>query len=71
MLKMLGGSSRIGRSLTEGDWHPDHSQVAVISYSLFHRRFSGNGTAIGQTLRLDDHIYTVVGVLPKEFEFSN
>jgi putative ABC transport system permease protein len=70
MLAMLGGVSRIGRSLVADDWRPDQSPVAVISYSLFVRRFSGSRAVIGQHLRLDDQVYTIVGVLPKGFDFT-
>jgi putative ABC transport system permease protein len=70
MLTMLGTSSVIGRSLIESDWQQGHSDAAVISYSLLRRRFLGDHAVIGKTLRLDDHVYTIVGVLPREFEFS-
>ena len=70
MLTMLGASSPIGRSFTDSDWRRGHAEAAMISYSLYRRRFSGDHTVIGQPVRLDDHVYTIVGVLPREFEFS-
>ena len=70
LLDMLSGVSVIGRSFTQDDWQPDRRSVAIISHSLFMRRFSGDHAVIGKTFRLDDRIYTIVGVLGKEFQFS-
>jgi putative ABC transport system permease protein len=70
LLDMLSGVSVIGRSFTQDDWQPDRTSVAIISHSLFMRRFSGDHAVIGNTFRLDDRIYTIVGVLGKDFQFS-
>jgi putative ABC transport system permease protein len=70
LLDMLGGVSVIGRSFTQDDWQPDRTSVAIISHSLFMRQFSGDHAVIGNTFRLDDRIYTIVGVLGKDFQFS-
>jgi putative ABC transport system permease protein len=70
MLSLLAGDTIAGRSLARDDWRPERLQVAVISYSLFRRRFSESRSVLGQTMRLDDQIYTIVGVLRKDFDFS-
>ena len=44
--------------------------VAVISYSLWKRRFSGEPGAIGSTLRVNRQQLTVIGVAPPEFRGS-
>jgi predicted permease len=40
---------------------------AVVSYDAWQSRFHGEESAIGQSLNVDKHAVTVVGVLPREF----
>lgn len=41
--------------------------VAVISYSFWKRNFGGASNVLGQTVRLDRHVFTIVGVTPPWF----
>jgi putative ABC transport system permease protein len=41
--------------------------VAVLTHRFWQRRFAGQPNAIGQTLRLDGGVFTVVGVVPPEY----
>ena len=43
------------------------NRVAILSYGLWQRRFAGNRDALGQTLKLNDELYTVIGVMPADF----
>ena len=45
-------------------------QVAVISYRFWQRRFAGDAGVIGQTVRLNNHPFKVIGVGPEGFESS-
>src|SRR4030095_13701878 len=47
----------------------DAQGVIVLSHSLWQRRFGGDTGIIGQSLTLNDHPYTVVGVMPPHFSF--
>jgi putative ABC transport system permease protein len=41
----------------------------VVSYGLWQRRFGGAADLLGQTLRIDDEVYTIRGVTPADFRF--
>src|ERR1700722_12693381 len=70
LFEMLGARTALGRGFTEEDWQPAHTRVAILGYALFARRFGANPGVLGQTIRLDDAAYTVVGVMPRDFNFS-
>ena len=42
--------------------------MALLGYGQWERRFSGSQQVIGQPITLNDKSYTIVGVLPKNFE---
>ncbi len=70
LLGMLGARAELGRTFGNQDWNSEHNDVAIISYSLFTNRFSANPASIGQSVRLNDQLYTVVGVMAPSFEFG-
>lgn len=48
--------------------------VAVLSYGYFKRRFGSDPSIVGQNVRLNSHLYQVIGVAPAGFlglEFDN
>jgi predicted permease len=65
---VLGVGPVIGRGFTRAEDHPD-SGVAVISYRLWQRRFGGDPRVAGRVVDFDRKPTTIVGVLPKDFEF--
>ena len=61
---ILGVHPVLGRVLEATDDEPTAPGVAVISVGLWHRVFGGDPDAIGQTVTLNDHPTTIVGVMP-------
>jgi len=47
----------------------EQAAVVVLSHGLWQRKFGGQWSAVGQTLRLDSAPYTIIGVLPQSFQF--
>ncbi|MFN2565692.1 MAG: ADOP family duplicated permease, partial [Gemmatimonadaceae bacterium] len=43
------------------------TQVVVLGHALWQRRFGGAPSAVGSTLKLDGHVFTIVGVAPPGF----
>jgi predicted permease len=62
-----------GRTFHANDAGDDSKveDVAVISYLFWQRHFFGRRDVLGQTLRLDDKFYTVIGVLPIRFTWQD
>jgi putative ABC transport system permease protein len=57
-----------GRTFEPGDdATPESSPVAVISHSLWQRRFGGDAALVGKTMGVGGTPLTVIGVLPNEF----
>jgi putative ABC transport system permease protein len=65
---MLGVEPELGRCFRPDDERPGIGEITVISYNMWQRRFGGDLSVIGKTLRLDDDLFTVVGVLPRAFQ---
>ncbi len=65
---VLGVKVAIGRAfLPEEDRTPNAHPVVVIGHGLWQRRFGGDSNVIGQTVTLNEHEFTIIGVAPKEF----
>jgi predicted permease len=65
---VLGVSASLGRNFTSEEDRPG-SGVAIISYRLWQSRFAGDSGVIGRVVEFDRIPTTIVGVLPKDFEF--
>jgi putative ABC transport system permease protein len=59
----------LGRGFSRAEAEPGHDQVVVISHGFWQRRFGGDRRAIGRTVTLDGRVFTVVGVMPEDFDF--
>ncbi len=66
--QVLGVIPALGRDFQEGDDQFHGPNVAILSDSLWRRRFGGDTAIVGRQVKLDDNSYTVIGVMPKEFE---
>jgi putative ABC transport system permease protein len=64
---MLGLKMHLGRAFLPDEDHPETRYEAILGYGLWLRRFGGDPSIIGRTLRLSDRSFTVVGVLPASF----
>jgi putative ABC transport system permease protein len=66
---VLGVQPRLGRSFLEQEDHFGQHQVVVLADSIWRRRFGGDPSIMGRKISLGGTPYTVVGVLPPDFEF--
>ena len=63
----MGVTPAAGRLIQQADDDPAASAVAVLSHRFSRRRFGEAGAAVGQTVRIDDKPFTVIGVVPAAF----
>jgi hypothetical protein len=64
----LGAHAAIGRTFTLDDERATAaSSVAVLSYNFWQRKFNSASDIVGRTLRLNQIVFTIVGVAPREF----
>jgi putative ABC transport system permease protein len=64
----FGVQPMVGRVFTSDEDKPGHAQVVVVSERLWRTRLRADSSIIGQSLRVNDEPYTVVGVMPKTFD---
>jgi macrolide transport system ATP-binding/permease protein len=64
----LGVTTALGRPLTpQDDRTPGGHPVVVISHGLWQRRFGGRTDIVGQSMLMNGHAFTIVGVTSPEF----
>jgi putative ABC transport system permease protein len=61
---VLGARAQLGRLFSAADLGKKH---VVISSAFWRKYFDASPAAIGRTIVLDDHAYTIVGVMPPDF----
>jgi predicted permease len=64
---LLAARPALGRVFNDSDYRPGFSEGAVISDSLWHKMFGADPNVLGQAIRLDTDLYTIIGVMPPEF----
>jgi putative ABC transport system permease protein len=70
LLPMLGLQPLAGRTFADTDDRPGAPGSVLISESLWERELGRRAEAIGSTIRLDDRVYTVIGVMPHGSDFG-
>jgi len=68
LLHLLGVQPQLGRALADGDDQPAARAVALLGYGLWQRKYNGSPDAVGQSIRLNNQSYTIIGVLPRSYE---
>ena len=64
---MLGATPELGRLLGHQDFTLGFAPVVVISDALWRRSYGADPGVLGRSLRLDNDLYTIVGVLSPGF----
>ena len=67
-LRVAGMRPVAGRDFLPEEDQPGGPKVAILAYRLWKRRFGGDRAVVGRQISLDRAGYTVVGILPADFE---
>ena len=62
-LKILRAQPVLGRVFAAEEDQPGKDQVVMLSHGFWQRRFGGETSIVGRTIRLNDQSHTVIGVM--------
>jgi putative ABC transport system permease protein len=66
--RTLGVSPLLGRDFEVSDDRIHAPHLVMLSENLWRRRFAGDRNIVGQQVQFDGDSYTVIGVMPRQFE---
>jgi putative ABC transport system permease protein len=68
LFPVLGAEPQLGRTFSQQE-DDIAAPVTVISYALWRERFHSDQNTLGTTIDFDRRPYTIIGVMPRSFEF--
>jgi len=63
----LGVSPIFGRGFAREEDRPDRWHVVLLSYDFWKEQFGGRTNVVGQTIKVDEEPFLIIGVLPATF----
>ena len=70
-LSALGVRPALGRAFTSADDTPHSELTVMLSNGFWKSRFGGDRAIVGRRILMDGEAYTVIGVLPRDFQFMD
>ena len=67
----LGTRAELGRTFQPSDTVQGANHVVVVSHGFWERQLGGDASAIGRTIRLNGEPFTLLGVMPADFNFPS
>lgn len=65
----VGAKPLFGRLFFLDEYASGKNRVVIVSYAFWQREFAGDPRVISKTLSLDGESYSIVGVMPRNFQF--
>ncbi len=69
LFRVLGVKAALGHTISDNDDRYGAPKVAILSDALWHATFDANPRVLGRSIQLDGEPYTIVGVMPRWFDF--
>ena len=67
--RLIGAQALLGRGFIPEDDLDGATPVVVLGYSIWQSRYAGEATVLGKTIKINDLLATVVGVMPPGMQF--
>ena len=71
LFSMLGAQVEQGRGIATDENQTGNDSVVVLSHGFWQTHMGGRPGAVGETLKLNDRDYKVIGVMPSNFQFPH
>jgi len=68
--RTLGVTPLLGRDFAPGEGLPSGPRLALITFRAWQERFGGDRGVVGRSISLSGQPHTVIGVLPRTFQFA-
>jgi putative ABC transport system permease protein len=69
LIPTLGVAPVLGRGFLSEEEKAGANRVVLLSYGLWQRQFGGDRSLLNKTVQLNGESYTVLGIMPPEFQF--
>jgi putative ABC transport system permease protein len=69
LFPLLNIQPAVGRAFSSEEEKPAANPVVIVSHGLWRRRFGSDPGFVGKVVKLNNKAYTVVGIMPPDFEF--
>jgi len=69
LLPTLQVEPMLGRQFLPNEDQPGHGDVVLINSVAWEKFFSKSPQAVGSSLKLGNQLYTIIGIMPADFEF--
>ena len=66
---MLGVQPQLGRVFAQDEEEPGKDQEIILGHALWEQRYAADPSIVGKHVKVSGKAYTVVGVMPKGFDF--
>lgn len=70
LLPLLGVKPILGRDFFAEEESSNANPVVLLSHSFWRNRFHSSPAVLGEKVTLTDRVFTVIGVLPADFDFG-
>ena len=68
LFTVIGAQPSVGRTFDETDSRTGAPRTVILSDAFWRTRFASDPAILGQTIRLSQEPYVVVGVMPRDFQ---
>jgi predicted permease len=71
LFSMLGARPLLGRLFTDTEERAGNNAVILLSHRVWRTQFGGEAEVLQRSLTLDGRSYSVIGILPPDFQFPD